>query len=71
MGHTHTGSFPREFTLLVTLRIHPQVRSGSFYTLELFQFNVTILVYSSIRFLEILSSIPGCQLEFFLLSNNL
>ena len=35
VGHSHTGSFPREFTLLVTLRIHPQVRSGSFYALEL------------------------------------
>jgi hypothetical protein len=27
VGHSHTGSFPREFTLLVTLRLHPQVRS--------------------------------------------
>jgi hypothetical protein len=38
VGHSHTGSFPREFTLLVTLRIHPQVRSESSYTLEFFQF---------------------------------
>lgn len=28
VGHSHTGSFPREFTLLVTLRLHPQVRSA-------------------------------------------
>ena len=37
VGHSHTGSFPREFTLLVTLRIHPQVRAGSLYALESFQ----------------------------------
>jgi len=65
VGHSHTGSFPREFTLLVTLRIHPQVRSGSFYTLELFQFNMTILVHNLIRYLKILSSIPDRQLQIF------
>jgi hypothetical protein len=36
VGHSQTGSFPREFTLLVTLRIHPQVRFGSFYAVEFF-----------------------------------
>jgi hypothetical protein len=66
VGHSHTGSFPREFTLLVTLRIHPQVRSGSFYALELFQFNIIILVHILIRFIKILSSIPDQQLYIFL-----
>jgi hypothetical protein len=26
VGHSHTGSFPREFSLLVTLRLRPHVR---------------------------------------------
>jgi hypothetical protein len=70
VGHSHTGSFPREFTLLFTLRIHPQVRSGNFYALELFQFNMRILRIL-IRFLKILSSIPDQQLHIFKFSNNL
>ena len=53
VGHSHTGSFPREFTLLVTLRIHPQVRSGRFYSTGIASFNVTILVQILIRFLKI------------------
>jgi hypothetical protein len=36
VGHSHTGSFPREFTLLVSLRVHPQVRSESFFALDFF-----------------------------------